>query len=108
MVQFQKHPFDKGGKDCGHRQKQDCPKHYPSTTQGKHKAITYILPNSTRNCQKCLISIYINFNHISTNIFKEDYCMSNEEKVEYIKEALKTADQYVIEQIYEYLLEVEY
>ena len=34
--------------------------------------------------------------------------MSNEEKVEYIKEALKTADQYVIEQIYEYLLEVEY
>lgn len=34
--------------------------------------------------------------------------MSDEEKKEYIKEALETADTYVIQQIYEYLLEVEY
>ena len=34
--------------------------------------------------------------------------MSDEEKNEYIKEALETANTYVIEQIYEFLLEVEY
>ena len=34
--------------------------------------------------------------------------MSDEEKKEYIKEALEKADTYVIAQIYEYLLEVEY
>lgn len=34
--------------------------------------------------------------------------MSTSEKVEYIKEALPSADEYIIEQIYEFLLEVEY
>ena len=34
--------------------------------------------------------------------------MSTSEKVEYIKEALPAADEYIIEQIYEFLLEVEY
>ena len=34
--------------------------------------------------------------------------MSTEEMVEYIKEALESADLYVIEQVYEFLLEVEY
>mgnify|MGYP003293359969 CR=1 FL=1 len=34
--------------------------------------------------------------------------MSTENKVEYIKEALETADEYTIAQIYEFLLEVEY
>jgi hypothetical protein len=34
--------------------------------------------------------------------------MSEEEKKEYIKEALETADTYIIDQIYEFLLEVEY
>ena len=34
--------------------------------------------------------------------------MSIDEKVEYIKEALFNADEFVIDQIYEFLLEVEY
>ena len=34
--------------------------------------------------------------------------MSTEEMKEYIEEALETADEYVIQQIYEYLQEVEY
>ena len=34
--------------------------------------------------------------------------MSDEEKKKYIKEAIETADTYVIAQIYEFLLEVEY
>lgn len=34
--------------------------------------------------------------------------MSKNEKVEYIKEALENADDYVLDQIYEFLLEVEY
>jgi hypothetical protein len=34
--------------------------------------------------------------------------MSKEEKIEYIQEALRKADDYVLEQIYEFLLEVEY
>ena len=34
--------------------------------------------------------------------------MDMNEMVSYIKESLDSADQYVIEQIYEYLLEVEY
>lgn len=34
--------------------------------------------------------------------------MSTVEKVEYIKEALENADDYVLDQIYEFLLEVEY
>lgn len=34
--------------------------------------------------------------------------MSTEEKVEYIKDALESADEYVLDQIYEFLLEVEY
>lgn len=34
--------------------------------------------------------------------------MSDEAMKEYILEALETADHYVIQQIYEYLLEVEY
>lgn len=34
--------------------------------------------------------------------------MSTDDKIEYIKEALETANEYVIEQIYEFLLEVEY
>lgn len=38
------------------------------------------------------------------NLFK----MSTEEMKEYIEEALETADEYVIQQIYEFLQEVEY
>ena len=34
--------------------------------------------------------------------------MSTEEMKEYIEEALETADEYVIQQIYEFLQEVEY
>ena len=34
--------------------------------------------------------------------------MSKEEKIEYIKEALRKADDFTVEQIYEFLLEVEY
>ena len=34
--------------------------------------------------------------------------MSIDEKVEYIKEALLNANEFVIDQIYEFLLEVEY
>jgi hypothetical protein len=34
--------------------------------------------------------------------------MSTVEKVEYIKEALENADEYTLDQIYEFLLEVEY
>lgn len=34
--------------------------------------------------------------------------MSTVEKVEYIKDALENADDYVLDQIYEFLLEVEY
>lgn len=34
--------------------------------------------------------------------------MSKLEMVEYIREALESADPYVIEQVYEFLLEVEY
>lgn len=34
--------------------------------------------------------------------------MSIEDKLEYIKEALETSDEYTIDQIYEFLLEVEY
>lgn len=34
--------------------------------------------------------------------------MSKIEKVEYIKDALENADDYVLDQIYEFLLEVEY
>lgn len=33
--------------------------------------------------------------------------MTDQEKIEHIKEALKTADTYVIQQIYEYLIENE-
>ena len=34
--------------------------------------------------------------------------MSTKEKVEYIKDALENANEYVLDQIYEFLLEVEY
>lgn len=34
--------------------------------------------------------------------------MSKDEKMEYIQEALQKADDYVLDQIYEFLLEVEY
>lgn len=34
--------------------------------------------------------------------------MSNAEKVEYIRSALETVDDYALDQIYEFLLEVEY
>lgn len=34
--------------------------------------------------------------------------MDNSEKLEYIQEALKEADEYTIDQIYEFLLAVEY
>lgn len=33
--------------------------------------------------------------------------MNDQEKINYIKEALETADTYVIQQIYEYLIENE-
>lgn len=34
--------------------------------------------------------------------------MSKAEKVEYIRAALETVDEYTLEQIYEFLLEMEY
>ena len=34
--------------------------------------------------------------------------MSKAEKVEYIRTALETVDEYTLEQIYEFLLEMEY
>lgn len=34
--------------------------------------------------------------------------MSKEEKIEYIQETLRKADDFVLDQIYEFLLEVEY
>lgn len=34
--------------------------------------------------------------------------MSKEEMLDYIKEALEDADEYTIEQVYEFLLAVEY
>ena len=34
--------------------------------------------------------------------------MSKDEKVEYIRSALETVDDYALDQIYEFLLEVEY
>lgn len=33
--------------------------------------------------------------------------MNDQEKIEYIREALETADTYVIQQIYEYIIENE-
>ena len=37
----------------------------------------------------------------------EGYKMNDQEKIEYIKEELEKADTYVIQQIYEYLIENE-
>ena len=34
--------------------------------------------------------------------------MTTEEKIEYIKEALETADEFVLDEIYEFLQSVEY
>lgn len=34
--------------------------------------------------------------------------MTTEEKIEYIKEALETADEFVLDEIYEFLQAVEY
>lgn len=34
--------------------------------------------------------------------------MSKEEMLDYIKEALEESDEYVVEQVYEFLLAVEY
>ena len=43
-------------------------------------------------------------------IFKEggDFAESRKEMVEYIRDALAAADDYTIEQVYEYLLSIEY
>ena len=52
-----------------------------------------------------------NFYHQLCDYFAEDiklFSMSKKEMIEYIREALEDADEYTVQQVYEFLLAVEY